>query len=125
MCKQGGAALKWRFWVACGMLVLILCAGLLTQRRIETLCGELCRLLQQDTVEVSFPRAYAQWKEHVTVLSVLIHHDRIDTITESFARAEAFLKDGTGDEYRAEAAQLISKLTWLKEYDRPSFRSIF
>ena len=117
--------MKWRSWVACGMLVLILCVGLLIQYKIELLCNDLCQLIQRDEEWESFTEAHTLWKDHITALSVLIRHDRIDNITESFARAEAFLQDDTIDEYRAEIAQLISKLVWLREYDRPSFRSVF
>lgn len=117
--------MKWRLWAACGMLVLILCTGTLVQYRVGELCDDLRRLLEEPAAEEPFARAKTLWDSHVTVLSVLIHHDRIDNITESFARAEAFMNAETEDEYRAETAQLRSKLTWLRDYDKPGFRSIF
>lgn len=106
------------------MLALILCMGVYTQYRIELLCDDLHMLLAAETDE-SFWRAKHLWDRNVTVLSVFIRHDRIDNITESFARAGAFLSVGTTDEHQAEVAQLITELTWLQEYDRPNLRSIF
>ena len=75
--------------------------------------------------EEGLPCAKQKWESHVVVLSVLIRHDRVDQVTESFARAEEFLKKGTEDECGAEIAQILTKLTWLREYDKPGFRSIF
>lgn len=111
--------------MACGLLLAILIAGSLTQWYMETLCRDLQQQLQENTSQQDFLSAKQRWEEHVAVLSMLIRHDRIDNITEAFARADSFRKKGTEDEYRAEVAQIISKLTWLSQYDRPNLRSIF
>lgn len=117
--------MKMRVVLAFGLLALVLIAGYAAQYRMELFCDEL-RLLLKDTVSSeSFLQAKKKWNNHVTALSVMIRHDRVDNITEAFSRAEAFLAAGTNDEFRAEVAQIISKLTWLREYDRPSVRSVF
>ncbi len=125
MRQKGGAALKLRVALAFGLLALVLCVGSVTQYRMEGLCNELCDLLRDESAGESFSKAKERWSDHITLLSVMIRHDRIDNITEAFARAEAFLQADTEDEFRAEKAQIVSKLIWLREYDRPSFRSIF
>lgn len=125
MYPEGGAFVKWRVWMACGLLLLAVCIGTITQIWIEDLCDELCYILREEPQSQGLPQAKQQWEKHIIVLSVLIRHDRVDQVSEAFARAEAFLQMGTEDECRAETAEVISKLTWLREYDRPGFRSIF
>lgn len=117
--------MKWRVWLAIGLLVFATSTGVLIQRRIENLCTELCASLQDRHIEEEFQKAKQMWEEKATMLSIWIRHDRVDYITESFAKAEAFLKSDTEDEFRAELAQLMSKIKLLKQYDHPDLRSIF
>ena len=117
--------MKWRVWLAIGLLILATSAGLLIQYHIESFCVELCESLREDRVDVCFQKAKKQWEEKATMLSVWIRHDRVDYITESFSRAEAFLESNTEDEFHAELAQIVSKIYLLKQYDRPDLRSIF
>ena len=117
--------MKWRVWTACGLLLLAVCVGTVVQFWVESLCDELCDVLREAPQAQDLLWAKQQWEKHIVLLSVLIRHDRVDQVSEAFARAEAFLQMETEDECRAEIAGIISKLTWLREYDKPGFRSIF
>ena len=117
--------MKWRVWVACGLLLAVVALGITTQYWIESLCDDLCRLLQTLPRENTLPEAKERWEDRVLVLSMLIRHDRVDQVTEAFVRSEQFLQMGTEDECAAEIAEIMSRLKWLREYDKPNFRSIF
>ncbi|MBR4971587.1 MAG: DUF4363 family protein [Oscillospiraceae bacterium] len=125
MRQERGTPVKWRVWVACGLLLAVVVAGIATQYWIESLCDDLCRLLQTLPREQTLPEAKERWEHQVLVLSMLIRHDRVDQVTEAFARAEQFLRMGTEDECEAEIAEILSRLKWLRQYDKPNFRSIF
>ena len=123
MCEE--REMRWRVWTACGLLLLAVCAGTVTQLWMQELCDSLCSTLWDEPWEQGVPKARQLWERHIVLLSVLIRHDRVDQVSEGFARAEAFLQMGTEDECRAEITGLIAKLTRLREYDKPGFRSIF
>ena len=112
--------MRWRIWVAVLLLAAVLTGGLVTRRRTEELCREMGSLL----VSGEFERSYALWQECTPFFSALVTHDRVDAVSQSYARADAFFRAGTGDEYRSEMQNTLLQLSLLMDYDRLTVRSI-
>ena len=103
------------------LLAAVLGGGLLARRETVRLCGEMGALLLEDELE----EAVTVWNEGQLFFSFVVSHDRVDNLSQTLARAAAFRRAGTMDEYRAEVQDALLQLILLREYDRPGLRSIF
>lgn len=117
--------MRWRLLIAIALLVAVIAGGLATLRKTERVCDTLSDTLRKAYADgAGFEDAYALWQRSVTFFSALISHDRVDELGRSFAQAKAFLSDKTMDEYRAALLSILQQLSMLKEYDRPTIRSL-
>ena len=122
-----------RIAVAAGCVVAILIGGFLSLNYVISLCDEMLDTIDQSLEQVArtgsddadaLTQAYDVWARHHTYLCAFIDHEQIDQVTNSFQRAMAFASYETYDEYLAELLQLKALLEMLKNFDRPSLRSI-
>ncbi|MEA5040375.1 MAG: DUF4363 family protein [Clostridiaceae bacterium] len=117
--------MRWRVWVAMALLAAILVGGIITLRLTDRLCSHLAASLDAAYSDgYGFEEAYAFWRKYTSFFSALVNHDRVDEISQGFARAQAFLAAGTADEYRAEVESLLLQLSLIMEYDHPTVRSL-
>ena len=112
-------------WV---ILLAIPITGFFLQRHIDTVCTDISVLLHQAGQEIS-PRTLEQamelWKNHQLVLTTMVPHEEVDAVTQSFQRALAFLYADNTEEFHATIAETLADLEVVRNFDRPSIRTIF
>lgn len=125
--------MRWRVATAFFLILLIIGAGILLSQRVTQLCDQVLQHLItiRQSVETrgtddsdALQQAQLLWEQHLPFISSIIIHDRVDDISNDFAHARAFLEMESYDEYLASIHELILSMNLLKEYDRPSIRSI-
>ena len=125
--------MRWRVATAFFLISLIIFVGMVSSRQVTRLCDEV--LYHLTTIRQSverygvdrsdaLPQAQELWQQHLPFICSIIIHDRVDDISRDFAHAAAFLEMESYDEYLASVNELILNFHILKEYDRPSIRSI-
>lgn len=117
-----------RLGVSIILLLAIIVSGILTTTYIESFCKEIIERTKNASEERDINKLASiknKWIEKTIFLSAIIPHDHVDSITESIDKAITFLKYGTEDEFSAEITKFVNALTVLRDYDKPSLRSIF
>ena len=125
--------MRWRVATAFFLISLIICIGIVSSLQTRQLCDDILHHLTaiRQSIELhgidrsdALPQAQQLWQESLPFVCSIMIHDRVDDISRGFTHAAAFLELGTYDEYLASVNELILNFHILKEYDRPSIRSI-
>ncbi|MEG1778407.1 MAG: DUF4363 family protein [Angelakisella sp.] len=122
--------MMWRVFIAIGLIVAIIVSGILfvngTSKLCDRLTSDMVRCLAAPSASAAtFAGAYELWSSKRRLLATIIVQNRITTISASFERAKAFLKEETYDEYLAAIGEIVMSLELLRAYDMPSYSSIF
>lgn len=109
-------------------LLLIIFAGIYLVIYINQLCDSL--IIKTESAAKQYDAALLtnvkkQWENKVTLLSALIPHEHVDTLTASLDKAICFLINNDQSEFNAEIANAINQLKIIGSYDIPTFRSLF
>jgi len=125
--------MRWRVATAFFLISLIICVGIISSLQVTRLCDDVLHHLTsiRHSVELygsdrsdALPQVQALWQRYLPFVCSVMIHDRVDDISRDFAHAAAFLKMESYDEYLASINELILNFHILKEYDRPSIRSV-
>lgn len=125
--------MQWRVILAAVILALLLTGGLLSLTQTETVCREVSQPLkalseqlrsQQRTDTALLEQAVERWERALPYLSSVISHERLDEISGAMFRAQGFLAAGDGGEALAELQDALWQLALLRQYDRPTVRSL-
>lgn len=124
----------WRIAVAICCILLIIGGGLYALYWTNSVCDQVMVGLKQaaDSLErtgkddgAGMEQAYRIWQRNIPIFSTFVIHDQVDAVSGAFQRARAFLEFETYDEYNAEIMQLIQLIDFVRDFDRPTLRSIF
>lgn len=116
-----------RVWIAAALVAAMVVGGTVLQRRTAALCLETEALVRRGMEGADgevLRQAEARWQAAQPYLTAMITHDRLDSVTESLARARAFFQAGEEQELRAELAAALRQLEHIREYDRVSIKTL-
>ncbi len=122
-----------RLAVAIGCIIVIAAGGILNLLFTSSLCNDMLSQIEISRRQVertgtddahALAQAADLWNRRSVYLSAFIGHDRIDDVTTSYRRALAFARQESFDEYLAELLELEALVRVVRDFDRPTFRSI-
>ena len=118
--------MRWRVVASAGILAAILVGGLLCRGAVERHCQRMETLLLRAEAgeERALGQAVSLWETRLGFLSVLVHHEKLEAVGESLARAEgAFAAaDPAAAAYCHAARYLLSD---IREYDHINLKNLW
>lgn len=112
-------------WV---LLIAIPLCGTCLQMCIDRLCSDMTDLLtlaRETTAPLPLEQAIDLWADHQLLLTSLVTHEETDAVTQSLHKALAFLYADNTEEFYASVDEGLVDLTVVRNFDRPSIRTIF
>lgn len=115
-------------WV---ILLAIPLGGWLLHRHVEQCCDAVDAWLTaaQEADDPGDPTAIYQanalWQDNQHLLTTLVTHEEVDTVTLGLTRAVANFNTGSAEEYYAAICETRAALRIVRDFDQPTLRSIF
>ncbi len=124
-----------RFWIALGIIVIILAVSCWGLYRLDSIIDELNSTLQQletavgqqdfeSTMDLS-QQFLEQWKDHQNTLERYIHHEALDEVTGLAAQLPALAAYKQYPLLSAQTARLKELLHHVREAEFPTLTNIF
>jgi|GEM_PF-1596864 len=123
--------MRLRVIVACLLLLAIPAAGLWGRAAVCARCGAVL-----DHIDAAIKRgetflpeevdaAIALWRESETLLTSFVTHEEVDEALTSLLSARALGLSGGTEEYCAALQEARQRVLIVRDFDRPTLRSIF
>ena len=64
------------------------------------------------------------WEEKQNLLSTVLEHDTVDTVSEAFARLQAYSNSKDQDDFLSNCEELLTSLAHIREMEWPRFYNI-
>ena len=123
-----------RFWLACGLLLLLLAGSLANACYAQHLTQEITAKLEHaqllvgesrwDRAQAVTEQTFAHWQKHHFYLHTVMRHSETDQILRSFGAVFEYLHLQELDQYVAANADLIAQLELLAEMEQPSLVNV-
>ena len=108
-------------------LSLVIILGTISLVYINRACNNILDIINNAERNPSINEMLKLKKEWNTLsfyLSITIPHNHIDEVCEALDRSIMFLKYGTEDEFAAELSNILAGVKIIKNYDKPSLRTV-
>lgn len=126
--------MKKGYVLPCGLLFFLLLtaiwSGHLIGIKVDVWCvqirtaGQLAQQENWAAAEDTLEKSHADWSAHQIWLRITVRHDMVDDAEELYRRSMSFAKTQESDEFQAEIAGLLTKLTLLAEAERLSLQNV-
>ncbi|MEA4921143.1 MAG: DUF4363 family protein [Clostridiaceae bacterium] len=125
--------MKGKVIIACIIIICIPLVGVLAQLRVHNLCDETKELVKQAIEDcnnnapdqTTISSAIELWEKHESFLTSLITHEEVDTVNLSLCSAKALIETGDIEGYYEALNQAIVNIRVVRNFDKPTIRSIF
>ncbi len=118
--------MRWRVWVATGLLLVIVGGGLAARQVVAEHCRgveQLARLAREGQAE-PLTRAIALWEEWLPLLSSLLNHEQLEQVGACLSRAQGCLEAGDKAGCREQLDAALYLLDDIREYDRVNWKNL-
>lgn len=117
--------MRWRVLTALLLIGMIVTGGIYCRSKIAGICGQMEDLLEQPPDHAALDEALQLWEDSLPMLSTLLHHQRLDEVGQSLARAAGALQQGDSGQYTAQIYALLYMLNDIREYDHINWKTLF
>ena len=123
-----------KFYIAAALLILIpafsFCYLSFLSKSCESLNNSFETVTEYENTDMAelkdrFKKAENEWENYERIFAVSVNHAELDTVKQSLARAEAYLKSENMSEFMCELKVILDQIDHIKNLEQPTLQNIF